>query len=323
MKKTLALSLASLAGGILIFSAGNVLAFQIETLSDVSVEGDVVMGPGKIEVSLNPGGTADETIYFTNRTGRTVNFTVNVEDFKGSRNTDESTVFLGNERGPYSLRDYLHPDTWQFTLEHGQRISLPVKIEIPQNAEPGGLYGVVFATAEPPKKSETANNGNAAATVGIAARVGCLFFVRVNGDLKEEGQLKNFSMADNKSYFEQGPIDFQFTYENNGSVHLVPYGAIEISNMAGKKTGLIEVSPYFAMPDSERLNEIKWDKELLFGKYTAVLSLNRGYGNIIDSKEVSFWVIPWKLLLAGLLAISAAVWFLGWVFRHFEFKKKK
>ncbi len=316
--------LALLLGGILILTAGEeALAYQIETLPDVSVEGDVVIGPGKIELSLDPGGTAQETIYFTNRTGRTVNFTVNVEDFKGSRDVNQGTVFLGDQKGPYSLKDYLHPDTWTFTLNHGQRMVLPVKIEIPQDAEPGGLYGVVFGTAQPPEYDRAANGNEAAATVGIAARVGTLFFIKVNGNAKEDGQLNNFSTKDNKSYYEQGPINFQFTYVNNGNVHLVPYGLIEISNMAGKKVGQIEIPPYFAMPDSERLNEAKWDKKMLFGKYTAMLSLNRGYGDIVDSKQISFWVVPWKLMLAGLAGLIAAVWFLGWVFSHFEFKKKK
>jgi hypothetical protein len=125
-----------------------------------------------------------------------------------------------------------------------------------------------------------------------------------------------------KKWFEQGPIDIQFTYENNGSVHLIPYGTIAIRNMAGREIDQIAVTPYFAMPDSDRLNQVKWEKKMLLGRYTATLSLNRGYKDIIDSKTISFWVVPWKLLLAGLAGLVAMVWLLVWVFSHFEFKKK-
>jgi hypothetical protein len=321
MKKKLISAMALAVSAAFMFAGGEVAAYQIETLPNTEIANDIVLGPGKIEATLDPGESTTRTIYFTNRTGRKVDFTVNVEDFKGSRDVNETTIFMGEQKGPYSLKDSLHPDAWQFTLEHGQRISLPVKIEIPSDAEPGGLYGVVFATAQPPEL-KTEDSQSAAPVVGIASRVGTLFFVRVKGQAKEDGALKNFSTLNGQSYFENGPVNLQFTYENNGSVHLVPYGTIEIANMMGKKIDQIQISPYFAMPDSDRLSEIKWDRSMLFGRYTATLSLNRGYQDIIDSKTISFWIVPWKFLLAGLAALVAIIWFLGWVISHFELKKK-
>ncbi len=302
---------------------GSVLAYQIETLPNTSVEGDVVLGPGKIEAWLAPGETTAKMLYFTNRTGRPIDFTVNVEDFQGSRDPKQGTVFMGAQKGPYSLKDYLKPDTWTFTLQHGQRISLPVEIAIPQDAEPGGMYGVVFATAAPPSPSATdQNQSESKPMIGIAARVGCLFFVRVKGEAVETGLLKSFGVSGNKSYFEQGPISFDAVYENNGNVHLNPYGTIEITNLLGKKAGQLAISPFFALPQSDRLSQAKWDRNWLFGKYTATISLNRGYQDIVDTKSISFWVIPWKFLLAGMAALFLVIWFIAWMFGKFEIKKK-
>jgi len=268
-------------------------AYEIETLPGTAVEGDIVLGPGKIEVWLDPGEKTTRTIYFTNRTGRTIDFLVNIEDFKGSRDPKEGTIFMGEEKGPYSLKDYLHPEVKEFTLEHGQRISLPIEIAIPEDAEPGGRYGVVFASALPPKIEVRPEEEEAKPMIGIISRVGCLFFVRVKGEMNENGFLKNFTTKDMKEYFEKGPITFELLYENNGNVHLAPYGLIEITNLLGKKVGEVKIDPYFAMPDSVRLREIKWDKEFLFGRYTALASLNRGYQDIIDQKSIKLWIIPW------------------------------
>ncbi len=300
----------------------DVRAYQIETLPGTAVEGDVVLGPGKLEVWLEPGEKVFRTIYFTNRTGRTIDFLVNIEDFKGSKDPKAGTIFLGEEKGPYSLRDYLHPTTEKFTLEHGQRISLPVEIAIPEDAEPGGRYGVVFASALPPKIEVKPGEQEAKPMVGIIARVGCLFFVRVKGDADENGLLKGFQTKEEKRYFEKGPISFELLYENNGNVHLAPYGLIEIFNLLGRKVGEVEVDPYFAMPDSVRLREIEWDRGFLFGKYTALVSINRGYQDIIDEASLNFWVIPWKIVLIGLLVLAVIIWFFRWIITHFEFRRK-
>jgi len=307
-----------------IFSMGakNVFAYEIETLPGTAVEGDIVLGPGKIEVWLDPGEKTTSTIYFTNRTGRTINFLVNIEDFKGSRDPKEGTIFMGEEKGPYSLKDYLHPELEKFTLEQGQRIHLPIEIAIPEDAEPGGRYGVVFASALPPEIEAEVGEEEAKPMVGIVSRVGCLFFIRVKGEVIENGFLKSFGTKDLKKYFEQGPITFEFLFENNGNVHLAPYGIIEIKNLFGKKVDEVEIDPYFAMPDSVRIREMKWDRKLLFGRYTALASVNRGYQDIIDQKSIDFWVIPWKIVLAGLLLLSLIIWFFKWIFSKFEIRKK-
>lgn len=89
---------------------GNILAYWIEDLPGTAVENDIVIGPAKIEVFLDPGSTAEKILYFTNRTGKKVIFKVNVEDFAGSRDGFSNVVFMGDQKGPYSLRDYMKPD---------------------------------------------------------------------------------------------------------------------------------------------------------------------------------------------------------------------
>lgn len=293
-------------------------AYQIQDLPGTEVKGDIVLGPTKIEAFLNPGEKTTKEITVTNRTGSTLSFTIGMEDFKGSRDADQSVIFLGPEKGPYSLRDWLKPELSEFTLEHGQRIHLPVEISVPLDADPGGHYGVVFASMKP--AASQSGSGEPVSQVSIVSRAGTLFFVRINGEIEEIGQLK--SIETQKKLYEKGPIPFQVFFENNGSVHLTPYGTIEIKNMMGKKVDSIELDPWFVMPDSLRMREASWNKEFLFGKYVAIVKVNRGYGDIIDQKSTEFWVIPWKIVLAGLIAIVLLVYFFYWMMSKFEIKRK-
>lgn len=79
-------------------------------------------------------------------------------------------------------------------------------------------------------------------------------------------------------------------------MYVNPYGVIRIKNIVGQEVGEVQVEPWFAMPQSLRMREVVWDRPYLFGYYTAVASINRGYGDIVDTEVLSFWVIPWKII---------------------------
>src|SRR5690349_20994388 len=83
-------------------------ALFAQTKSTVKVEplNDFVIEPSKFEVFLNPGESVTKTLNITNRIPQTVEFTVTAEDFRGSDNPNQPVVLLGDERGPYSLKNF-------------------------------------------------------------------------------------------------------------------------------------------------------------------------------------------------------------------------
>ena len=300
-----------------------VFAYNIQDISDTPVLNDFVLGPGKIEIFADPGDEANRELLITNRMGKTMNFRVEIEDFRGSRDNPEAAVVLmGQEKGPYSLKDYIKPEIMDFSLGHGQRMTLPIKISIPQDAEPGGLYGSVIITTSDPKSDLKSEQGKATGQMKIVTRLGALFFVRVSGDVKESGFVKDFTLKNNQKFYEQAPVFFNVLFQNDSSVHLQPYGTIEIKNFFGKKIDEVKLDPWFIMPDSIRTRGVQWDKKMLFGRYTATLAVNRGYQNIIDQKSVVFWVIPWKIVLAGLVILFVIAWLLRWTIGSFEIRRK-
>lgn len=310
-------------GGMVVLGVGfgpRVFAYEIQDLSNVAVSNDFVLGPGKVELFMDPGDEASRDLMITNRMGKTMSFKVEIEDFRGSRDPNQAIVLLGQERGPYSLKDYVKPEVMTFSLTHGQRMVLPVKISIPKDAEPGGLYGSVLIRAVSPLSELASEQEKARRQVSVEARLGCLFFVRVSGPVKEDGSLKDLGVA--KSFYEQTPVVFNLLFENNSSIHLTPYGVIEIKNLMGRKIDEIKVDPWFVMPDSLRTRDVKWEKKVLFGRYTATAAINRGYGDIIDQKSVTFWIIPWKMIGAGAIILLLLALLLRWIVGNFEIKRR-
>lgn len=289
----------------------------IEQIGSDKVFNDFVVGPGKSEVSLQPGTDRVVNITITNRMGTPKTFNLSVEDFTGSQDPSQPVVLLGDARGPYSLRDYIHIEDETFTIEHGQRAVVPVHISVPLDAEPGGLYGAVLvSTASLPHEKK-------GGTTAIVSRIGSLFFVTVPGEAHKEGSLKEFAIENDQKVFFKGPIEYNILYENKGNIYLNPYGIVRITNMFGQEVGAMEVQPWFALPGSIRLREISWDKPYLFGKYTAELSLNRGYDNVIDTERVTFYVLPLKLMLIVVVSLIVVSSICYWILTRFEFRRKK
>jgi hypothetical protein len=304
-----------------VFSTSSVFAYNIETLP-VEARNDFVLEPGKVEVFLEPGETATRNIYVTSRVKKTIKFKIETEDFVGSNEPDKSVVLLGKDKSPYSFKDAILPEVREFTLSFGQKVTIPVKIKIPQNAQPGGFYSAVIISNQPEQEKGGTNVGGA---INVS-RLGALFFIRVKGDVKEEGQLEDVRLAGpSKMFYDKGPISFNVLFNNKGTVHLVPYGKIDITNFGGSTVGVIPIDGYFALPKSLRYREVTWYSDFLFGRYKATVELNRGYKNgadVLDTQSVAFWVLPWKFLLSAFAIIFILTSIFYYIRRNFEFKKK-
>jgi hypothetical protein len=300
-----------------------VFAFETQIIPETENKGDFVLGGGKTELELDPGQTAQSQITLTNRTGEESDFLVTVEDFQGSKNeSDVSFDFLDKEKSMFSLRDYLKPEVMEFELKHGEQIKLPVTIEIPKNSRPGGLYGAVIISK---KNSEELTEGkDVTSNIKIISRLAALFYIRVRGEVREEGSLKDFSS--DKYFYERGPINLKIDFENRGNIHLKPSGRIDFFNILDEKVGEIGVESFFVLPESIRQKQVSYGKSLMIGKYRADLTLEDGYGNKKENRSVVFWVIPWKILLLIFVAIFALVVGVRYVGKKISFKiqiKKK
>lgn len=296
--------------------------FTAETIAnDDIVLGDFVVGPGKVEISVPPGTSETVWLTVTNRIGKPHRFNVAVEDMVGSQDPSKTVDLLGGAVGPYSVQDYIRVPGATLTLEHNERARIPVTITVPPSASPGGHYGSVLVdtvAVEP----DTSVQDSLAPQSPIVARVGTLFFITVPGEIERAGQLVDFTTVPDQSWFQATPITFGITFVNNGSVHLSPYGFLSITNMFGQEVGAVELDPWFVLPEAERFREVVWNGGHHIGRYTATLTVHRGYDDETDVLQVSFWIIPWQLLLGIFVGVFVLVFLIRSFFARFEFRRR-
>ena len=288
---------------------------------DDKIFGDFVVGPGKTELTIKPGESRKMELMVTNRMGDERIFKFETEDTVGTADPGQTVKLLGDERGPYTLKDYIIYPVESFVLKHNERARIPVTVTVPVDAEPGGLYGSLIVTTAS-KSAESNVTSEAVPQSAVVTRIGTLFFVTVPGDIEIGGALKSFTTLPNKNFFTSGPINFQLLFENTGLLHLSPYGEMRITNMLNEEVGFVELDPWFTMPNSLRSREVQWTREFLIGRYTAVVQINRGYDDIIDTQELVFWVLPWEILASVFVGLFIFFFAIRLFFKTFEFKRK-
>jgi hypothetical protein len=156
----------------------------------------------------------------------------------------------------------------------------------------------------------------------------------------KSGEIATFRTT--SPWYEYLPAEFDIAFENTGKIHLVPFGEIFIGQ--GKDTEISSVSVNEngsnTLPGSTRTykafwddgfivrepvmengkvkvdgkgntvykENIYWDKLTKFriGRYTAnvVLVYNNGQYDVPLEKQITFWVLPWKIIIITVIVIS-------------------
>jgi hypothetical protein len=277
--------------------------------------GAFVLRPAKVELTIAPGGEEVTEIKLANGGATPLRVEVSFEDLGANpqRTVDDDPVKLvGRDGGVHALSEFFRTPKMSFDILSGKEVSVPVFVTVPRGIEPKGLYGAVVFTFRPAIDMTSTRNAN----VVTESRVASLFYVRVSGEVKEEGKLVQFGLFNDEkavlSPTNDAPLRFQVAYENGGTVHLNPYGRLTLTPLIGSEQ-VIGIDPWAVLPGATRMREVDLREPLRIGRYTAHLELNRGYGDIVDEQKVVFWVIPGP---EGFLVIILSVLFFVWLLRR-------
>jgi hypothetical protein len=285
-----------LAVSFMLLSPAAAAAYTVEQHDD-EVTGDILITPTKVELNLDPGDKTTAEIKVINRTGEAATFEFSTEDFEGSDDPSQATVFMGDEESPIGARGWLKPEIESIVLQHGETLTFKVDVAVPSDATPGGHYAVLFA-------SRTVDRYQEEAGVKFTSRVGTLFLITVSGEIIESGSLDPPEVPKLSEY---GPIDIGLVFNNEGNVHLKPSGKVIIRNFFGREVAEIDVREWVVLPEASRRTLVQWDGHRLIGRYTATAELSFGSDGMPVYSQSSFWVIPWKIVLAVVLALLAAI----------------
>lgn len=263
------------------------------------------ISPTRQEFNASRGDILTINLKVMNVTASDLVYSTSVADFSAKDESGSPSINLDSNLG-----DMASIKTWvdtipSFKLAAHQSLEITARVTIPDNAEPGGHYGVLSFSGMSPELQGTG--------VGLSASTGMLLLIRVDGDVVEKASLSSFftSIGDSQtSFFENGPIGFVTRIKNEGNIHIKPTGKIEIRDMFGGITKQIDVNADSSnvLPDSIRKFDSSIPDKWLFGLYTANLTLGYGTTGQAITSTISFWVIPYKIILAGIFTLGTIIY---------------
>lgn len=287
---------------------------QITAIPDIPVMNDFQLGPTRFELQMSPGEERTIEVMIVSRMGRNGSYQFELEDFGPSENESDQTKLYGDKVGPYSAKSWLTPQVTSVTLQHGDRIYVPVTVRVPLDADPGDHYAAILVRRDPTSEDKTGGG------LSVISRVGSLFLITVKGDVVKKGELLSIATAKNL-YFNLS-VPFSLRAKNEGTIRLYPEGSIRIKNLLGVTVDEIPVQDWILLRNSTRSVQLNWEPRFALGRYTATTDVTFS-DEPTTSYSVSFWVIPLLPVLGILIAIFIVSYLVQYFFSRFELKKKK
>jgi hypothetical protein len=278
----------------LVFLISNFSFTNIAHASDISL----VVSPPRTDLEIKPGETLQKTIKVTNTSSTELILGAQTIDFIVTDDKGTPIKVTSEASGRFLASPWFTLETSELVIPPKDTAQLTVIITAPQDALPGGHYAGIFF--EPKEK-----RGEKKTVSYTTAQVGSLFALNVAGDINYDAVIKDFSVKNYLSEF--GPIDFTLTLENQSDTHITPESSIKITDMLGRKVEPIKLDSVNIFPFTSRTLNARWDQVWGFGKYIATVSVVYGPSGAITSRDLPFYIIPYRLIAAILVILLVII----------------
>lgn len=279
--------------------------------------------PSPLVATIKPGTstTLEMNIRNTNTTAQRLKMglkTFSVDEQSGQ-------VSLGTTE-PTDAKDFVRFASPTFLVEAGAIFNQKIYINTPEDA--GFTYSFAITISRDDKAASQAASG--AKIKGTVAVFTLLTVDRPGSERKFE--LSDFTVS--RNVYEFLPAEFSIKLKNTGNTLVQPKGNLYIQRNSNDQTPLAVMPlnqtdgyilpgssrtfnarwqdgfPHFETAPDGKTKHLVWDwgnlSKLRIGKYTAkvVAVYDDGQRDIPITAEVSFWVMPWRIIAGFALVIT-------------------
>lgn len=224
---------------------------------------------------------------------------------------DGTPVFTPWDSRQEGLLSWLDLPVVEFTVPPRSKVGVPFRVVVPDDIPAGSFYGALTVSTAPTEV--VAANGAL-----IEAKTAVLVFLTVEGETTQQLALLDFALEQDDASRPYGL--FSYRVQNQGNVHLVPRGRIELRGMFGQTIQSWDANPTDGrvLPGSTRTYTVDAPEDddswlgragyqlrhFAFGPASAHLTI--AYGDHLELEAAQeLWLIPWEL--AGTLAVLTAL----------------
>ncbi len=289
---------------------------------------NLTLSPVTLFLETEPGLPTQAAIKVRNNSTETETLTISFGTFRADQTGQKPQLITPNPTDTFM--DWISVETPTIEVSPGEWETITVDFKPPAEAALSYYYTIVInRSSDVQAPGETVIKG--APAVLLLATV------------KSPNALRSLEL---NAFTAQWPVldflpqTFSVNIKNAGNVHVVPAGNIFIDGQGKKDLAVLTLNPSYSaiLPDSSRTLEVTWNEgfpqkisdpttppsglkigstywdfahadRFRLGKYTAHLLMvyDNGERDVPIESFVSFWVIPWQLLLVGCVLIALVI----------------
>lgn len=274
---------------------GNSYAMAVENSEDVE---RITLSPSSTTLQVDAGAVQRGAMTVRNDGDLEYGFSVYARPY-GVINELYEPDFT-NQHENTGVYKWVQFDQTKYQIKAGESVEVKYTIRVPENATPGGHYGVLFA--------ETDERGLEGTGVARKKRVGNLMYVTVKGEYKTSGAFKEFILP---FWQTKVPVVSSARIENTGNADFRAKVSTIAKDMFGR-TKYTYTSDPIILPSTTRLVEMKWEAAPNFG----IFKVDQRVEFLNEKRQNSGYVLiapRWApVVLIILVAAGAAYAVLRW-----------
>lgn len=326
------LLLSSLVGLVLLGTSVPAFAATPATPT-VPSDFNLQVTPSPLVTTVKPGVKSQVELKVRNAGSGAEDLKIEPRSFKFDSNTGKVSL---EDTTPPAVTAWIGFSAQKFTVQPGQWYTEQVSFNFPKESGFSYSFALVISRQNNPKPVD----GTRAINGSLAV------FTLVNVDRPgAKSDLDVVSFTTSKKLYEYLPVTVDVRFKNSGNTIVQPYGNIFIQRTAGAKTPIstlkVNETQGYILPGTERTVSAQWNegfavyqattdssgkesqhltvdwsklKQFRIGKYTGklVAVYSDGQHDVPIEGTVSFWVIPWRAILATIAIIVLLYFFFRW-----------
>ena len=260
----------------------------------------LIVSPTRQEFLINPGEKTIINVTFLNQGVSAISGIVKAADFIVD-NPDGTPTIIDNaaQASPrFSASTWVTLQSDKLSIAAKDKTIVPVIINVPKDARPGGRYIAVYFEPQEVIPSKTGSTQEAGS--GTAIRLASLTYIKVAGDITEKAVLSRFF---SKPFSEYGPIKVESDILNRGDYHIRPKAVIALTNIYGAVIAQTKLKEENIFPDQTRTILTEIGPRWMIGKYKLSMTASYGEKGQVLTGALFVWVFPWKIALIVVLSI--------------------
>lgn len=280
---------------LLALSIVSTIGFGVPSVS--AAEGEsIAMTPTSKRYSLDPGVSEKDSLNVIN--DGTQEYTVRIYTRPYSVQGEDYQPVFSKLTPVTDAYEWISLETTEFTIKPGKTVTVPYTITVPENADAGGHYGVIFAETQP-KAGEPGS-------VVRKKRVGAIVYATVKGDNRSEGNV----LSTNIPFLQtEAPLRAFSRVGNSGNVDFLDKTSVKVTTIFGADKYHNE-RELAVLPSTTRKIDYDWKNGSMFGLYNVTIS-HTILGKTSTTTGTVLLIPVWLMIMLGVVVSTSAVYLIA------------